>query len=120
MIPPFPFAFFDPTVGRLPFNSDLLLAAAFFVVPVTFFRLADCLAPPEAVRLPAPPLFVAVDVLEPPEREAVADFAAPAFDPAFLAVLADLEAPVLLVPELLEVALLFEPPVVDVADLLLP
>jgi hypothetical protein len=115
-----PSVFFDRVDVPFPFDFDLPLAAVFFAVPVVLVPPADCLAPPEAVRLPAPPLFAAVDVFEPPEREAVADLAAPAFEPAFLAVPVDLEAPVLLVAELFEAALLFEPPVFDVADLLPP
>ena len=75
------------------------------------------MAPPDAVRFAVPPLFVAVEVFEPPEREAATDFAAPAFEPDFLAVPGDFEAPVLLAAELFEAELLLEPPVFEVAAL---
>ena len=116
MIPPF--ALFD----RLddPVDFDIPLGLVFRAVPVDFVPPADCLAPPDAVRFPAPPLFVAVDVFDPPDREAAADLAAPAFEPAFLVVPGVLEAPVLPAPELFDAALLFEPPVFDAADLLPP
>ena len=113
MIPPFDL--FDRPDDPLPPDFDLPLAVVFRAVPVALVPDADCLAPPDAVRLPAPPLLVAVEVLEPPDRDAVADLAAPAFEPAFLAVPGDFEAPVLLVEELLDPVLLFEPAVFDVA-----
>ena len=80
----------------------------------------DCLAPPAAVRLPAAPLLVAVDVFEPPDFDALVERAVEDLEAAFLLVPADLDAPVLLVPELLDVELFFEPPVFAEADLLPP
>ena len=118
MIPPL--AFFERLDDRFPFDFDLPPAVVFLEVSAALLPPADCLAPPEAVRFPAPPLFVAVEVFEPPVREAAADLAAPTFEPAFLAVPGDFDAPVLLVPELFDAALLFEPPVFDVADLVPP
>ena len=111
MIPPF--GFFVRAADPFPLELDLLLAIVLFAVPVVF-------APPDAVRLPAPPLFVAVEVFEPPERDAVADLAAPAFEPAFFDVPGDFDAPVLLAPLLFEAVLLLDPPVFDEADFLLP
>ena len=80
----------------------------------------DCFAPPDAVRLPAAPLLVPVEVLDPPRFDAVLDDAVVRFEVAFLAVPADFEAPVRLALELFEFALFFDPPVFDVADLLPP
>lgn len=82
--------------------------------------LFEDLAPPDAVRFPAAPLLVPVEVLEPPDFEEVADRAADDFDAAFLAVPADFEAPVLLAVELFDVAPFREPPVDAVPDLFPP
>ncbi len=70
--------------------------------------------------MPAAPLLVAVEVLEPPDFEAVAERAVEDLEAAILVVPADLEDPVLLVRELLEVELFVEPPVFAEADLFPP
>ena len=107
-----------PDEALLPLPEDFL--AAVVLVPVERAVPLDRLAPPDAVRLPAPPLFVAVEVFEPPDFEAVAERAVEAFEPAFLFVPVDLDAPLLVIPELFEVELLLEPPVFAVADFLPP
>lgn len=122
IIPPSLFLVLD----LAPFPEDLDLAAgAVFLeevawVPVDLAVPLDCFAPPDVVRLPAAPLLVAVEVFEPPDFEAVADLEVVAFEADFLLVPADLDAPVLLVPELREVELFFELPVFAVADLFPP
>jgi hypothetical protein len=117
MIPPS----FDRASDPLPDDLALPFEEVFLAVarplPADFDTPLDCFAPPDAVRLPAAPLFVPVEVLEPPDLEAAADLAVPPFDPADFVVPAVLEAPVLLIPELLDEELLFEPPVFAVPDL---
>jgi hypothetical protein len=90
------------------------------VEPPEFDFPADCFAPPEAVRFPAAPLFVPVDVLDPPRADAVEAFEVPPLDVAFLAVVAIFDAPVLELLELFAPELLFDPPVFPVEDLLFP
>lgn len=108
VFPAFPFELF----ARLP----LLPLAVVFLARAVFEAL-DCLAPPAAVRLPAAPLLLAVDDLDLPERDAVADREPAAFEAAFLLVPADLDAPVLLAPEPFDAVLFFAPPDFAAADL---
>ena len=120
-----PPSFFLP-FALTPLPADLVLPeGAVFLEEVVWFPVdlavpLDCFALPAAVRLPAAPLLVAVEVFEPPDIDAVADRADEVLEAVFLLVPADLEAPVLLVPELLEVELLVEPPVFAEADLFPP
>ena len=116
--------FLVPDLVPPPEDLDLAEDAVFLEevdwVPVDLAVPLDCFAPPDAVRLPAAPLLVAVEVFEPPDFEAFADLEVVAFEADFLLVPAELDAPVLLVPELREVELFFELPVFAAADLFPP
>ena len=82
--------------------------------------LFEFFAPPDAVRLPAAPLFVPVEDFDPPEFDAVVERAVELLVAAFVEVPADLEAPVLLADELFVPALFLDPPVDAVPDLFPP
>jgi hypothetical protein len=103
------------------FKAELLFPALLdSVEPPEFDLPADCFAPPEAVRFPAAPLLVPVELLDPPRAEDVEALAVPPFEPALLAAVDVFDAPVLELLELFAPELLLEPPVVAVADLPLP
>jgi hypothetical protein len=102
------------------FEALLFPALLDSVEPPEFDLPADCLAPPEAVRFPAAPLLVPVELLDPPRAEDVEALAVPPFEPALLAAVDVFDAPVLELLELFAPELLLEPPVFAVADLPLP
>lgn len=120
MIPPLLLREFDRLPEAFDFPFEVVFLAVARLLPADLETPLDCLAPPDAVRLPAAPLLVPVEVFEPPDLEADADLEVPPLDPAVLPLAGVLEAPVLLIPELLDEELLFEPPVFAVPDLLPP
>lgn len=110
----------EPEAVFAPVPVELLPALLDLVEPPELDRPADCFAPPDAVRFPAAPLLVPVDVLDPPRAEAVEALAVPPLEPDLFAVVEVFDAPVLELLELFAAELLFEPPVFAVADLPLP
>jgi len=76
-----------------------------------------CFAPPAAVRLPAPPLLVAVDVFDPPRFDEVVALATVFFDADFFDFVSAVEAPVLEELEDFAFVLFLELPVFAVEDL---
>lgn len=94
-----------------------LLDALVLAPPADLAVFEDCFAPPEEVLFPAPPLFVAVDVFDPPEVEERVAFAAVFFEAADLDLVSEVEAPVLEEDDDFPLLLFTELPVFAVADL---